>query len=171
LPPSSGQKSMFDLYLLDSTASHAAIRQFLKSALNTVESRDSSRSVRRHSCPMLAYLLLLDLVKFSKTFRYFYVGVELGTVLHVLLICIMVCQCSETNVMHFLYNSLRFKYLGMFRALLVHPQKEQHKRHLVHCVCVMSVGCTRIRVYGSHRIISTRIHTHTHTPGRTPLNE
>jgi hypothetical protein len=30
----------------------------------------------------------------------------------------------------------------MFRALLAHPQKVLHKRHLVHCVGVMSVGCT-----------------------------
>jgi hypothetical protein len=31
----------------------------------------------------------------------------------------------------------------MFRALLAHPQEALHKRHLVHCVRVMSVGCTR----------------------------
>jgi hypothetical protein len=29
----------------------------------------------------------------------------------------------------------------MFRALLVHPQEALHKRHLVYCVCVMSVDC------------------------------
>jgi hypothetical protein len=34
----------------------------------------------------------------------------------------------------------------MFRALLAHPHKAQHKRHLVYCVRVMSVGCTRIGV-------------------------
>jgi hypothetical protein len=32
----------------------------------------------------------------------------------------------------------------MFRALLAHPQDALHKRHLVYCVCVMSVGCTTI---------------------------
>jgi hypothetical protein len=32
----------------------------------------------------------------------------------------------------------------MFRALLAHPQDALHKRHLVYCVRVMSVGCTRI---------------------------
>jgi hypothetical protein len=30
----------------------------------------------------------------------------------------------------------------MFRALLSHPQEALHKRHLVYCVRVMSVGCT-----------------------------
>jgi hypothetical protein len=32
----------------------------------------------------------------------------------------------------------------MFRALLAYPQEVLHKRHLVCCVRVMSVGCTRI---------------------------
>jgi hypothetical protein len=32
----------------------------------------------------------------------------------------------------------------MFRALLAHPQEVLHKQHLVYCVRVMSVGCTRI---------------------------
>jgi hypothetical protein len=31
----------------------------------------------------------------------------------------------------------------MFRALLAHPQEALHNRHLVYCVRVMSVGCTR----------------------------
>jgi hypothetical protein len=34
----------------------------------------------------------------------------------------------------------------MFRVLLAHPQEALHKRHLVYCVRVMSVGCTRIGV-------------------------
>jgi hypothetical protein len=34
----------------------------------------------------------------------------------------------------------------MFRALLAHPQEALHKRHVVYCVRVMSVGCTRIGV-------------------------
>jgi hypothetical protein len=29
----------------------------------------------------------------------------------------------------------------MFRALTAHSQEEPHKRHLVYCVRVMSVGC------------------------------
>jgi hypothetical protein len=33
----------------------------------------------------------------------------------------------------------------MFRAVLAHPQEVLHK-HLVHCVRVMSVGCTRVEV-------------------------
>jgi hypothetical protein len=35
----------------------------------------------------------------------------------------------------------------MFRALLAHPQEMLHKRHLVHCVRIMSVGCATIAVY------------------------
>jgi hypothetical protein len=34
----------------------------------------------------------------------------------------------------------------MFLALLAYPQEVPHKRHLVYCVRVMSVGCTRIGV-------------------------
>jgi hypothetical protein len=34
----------------------------------------------------------------------------------------------------------------MFRALLARPQEALNKRHLVYCVRVMSVGCTRIGV-------------------------
>jgi hypothetical protein len=55
-------------------------------------------------------------------------------------------QYSETNVMHFLFNLLRIKCLYMFRALLAHLQEALHKRHLVYCVRVMSVGCTRTGV-------------------------
>jgi hypothetical protein len=29
----------------------------------------------------------------------------------------------------------------MFRALLTHPQQALHKRHLVYCLRLMSVGC------------------------------
>jgi hypothetical protein len=60
--------------------------------------------------------------------------------------CIVVYQYSKTNVMHFLLNLLRIKGLYMFRALLAHLQEAVHKRHLVYCVHVMSVGCTRIGV-------------------------
>jgi hypothetical protein len=48
--------------------------------------------------------------------------------------------------MHVLFNLLRIKGLYMLRALLAHPQEALHKRHLVYCVRVMSVGCTRIGV-------------------------
>jgi hypothetical protein len=54
----------------------------------------------------------------------------------------MYSQYGETNVMHFLFNLLRIKGLCMFRALLAYPQEALHKRHLVHCVRVMSVACT-----------------------------
>jgi hypothetical protein len=60
--------------------------------------------------------------------------------------CIIVYQYSETNLMHFLFILLRIKGLYMFRALLAHPQEALHKKHLVYCVRVMSVGCTRIGV-------------------------
>jgi hypothetical protein len=55
--------------------------------------------------------------------------------------CIIVYQYSETKVMHFLFNLLRVKGLYMFRALLAQPQVPLHKKHLVYCVRVMSVGC------------------------------
>jgi hypothetical protein len=60
--------------------------------------------------------------------------------------CITVYQYSETNVMHFLFNLLTIRGLYTFRALLANPQEALHKRYLVYCVCVMSVGCTRIGV-------------------------
>jgi hypothetical protein len=34
----------------------------------------------------------------------------------------------------------------MFRALLAHPQEVLHKRHLVYCVRVISVGCGTVAV-------------------------
>jgi hypothetical protein len=34
----------------------------------------------------------------------------------------------------------------MFRALLACPQEAPHKRHLVYCVRIMSVGCATITV-------------------------
>jgi hypothetical protein len=48
--------------------------------------------------------------------------------------------------MHFLFSLLRIKGLYMFRALLAHPQEALYKRHLLYCVRLMSVGCTRIEV-------------------------
>jgi hypothetical protein len=48
--------------------------------------------------------------------------------------------------MHFLFNLLLIKDVYMFRALLAHPQEALNKRHLVYCVRVTSVGCTRIGV-------------------------
>jgi hypothetical protein len=60
-----------------------------------------------------------------------------------IIIYIAVYQYNETNVMHFSFSSFRTKGIYMFRALLAHPQEVLHKRHLVYCVRVMSVGCTR----------------------------
>jgi hypothetical protein len=58
-------------------------------------------------------------------------------------------QYSETNVMHFLFGLLRIKGLYMFRALLAHPWQALHKRHLVYCVRVISIGCTKIEAFRS----------------------
>jgi hypothetical protein len=44
-------------------------------------------------------------------------------------------------IIRFLFSLLRIKGLYMFRALLAHPQEVLHKRHLIYCVRVMSVGC------------------------------
>jgi hypothetical protein len=66
--------------------------------------------------------------------------------------CIIIYQCSKTNVMHFLFSVLRIKGLYIFRALLAHLQEALHIRHLVYCVRVMSVGCmqyTKCRLYGA----------------------
>jgi hypothetical protein len=57
--------------------------------------------------------------------------------------CIIVYQYNENNVMHFSFNLLRIKSLYTFRALFSHPQEALHKRHLVYCVRVMSVGCAK----------------------------
>jgi hypothetical protein len=46
--------------------------------------------------------------------------------------------------MHFSFNLLRIKGLYMFRSLLAHPQEPLHKRHLVYCMLIMSVGCATI---------------------------
>jgi hypothetical protein len=47
-------------------------------------------------------------------------------------------QYNETKVMHFLFNLFRIKGLYMFQRLLAHLQEAPHRRHLVHCVRVMS---------------------------------
>jgi hypothetical protein len=58
--------------------------------------------------------------------------------------CIVVYQYSKTNVMHFSFNLLRIKSLYVFRALFAHFQEALHKRHLVYCVRVMSIGCYHV---------------------------
>jgi hypothetical protein len=45
--------------------------------------------------------------------------------------------------MHILFDLLRIKDLYMFRTLVAHPHEALHKRRLVYCVRVVSVGCTR----------------------------
>jgi hypothetical protein len=54
--------------------------------------------------------------------------------------CIIVQQYNETNVMHFSFSLLRIKDFYMFWALLAHPREVLHKRHLLYCVHVKSVG-------------------------------
>jgi hypothetical protein len=52
--------------------------------------------------------------------------------------------------MHFPFNLLRIKGLYLFRVLLAHPQEGLHKRHLVYCVRIMSVGCAKIALQPCH---------------------
>jgi hypothetical protein len=59
-------------------------------------------------------------------------------------------QYKETNVMHFSFNLLRIRGLYMFRALLAHPQEALHKRDLVYCLRIMSVGCGTVAVKLCH---------------------
>jgi hypothetical protein len=56
---------------------------------------------------------------------------------------LVIFQYIEPNVVHFLFSLLRIKGLYMFRALLAHLQEAIHKRQLVYCVRVMSVGCNQ----------------------------
>jgi hypothetical protein len=49
--------------------------------------------------------------------------------------------------MHFLFNLLRIKGLYILQALLALPQEAPHKRHLVYCVLVMSLGCTNLLLF------------------------
>jgi hypothetical protein len=60
--------------------------------------------------------------------------------------CIIVYQYNETNIMHFSFILLRIKDLYIFRALLGHPQEVLNKRHLVYCVCIMSIDCGTVAV-------------------------
>jgi hypothetical protein len=55
-------------------------------------------------------------------------------------------QYNETNAMHFSFILLRIKGLYMFPALFAHPQEAMNKRHLVYCVCIMSVDCGTVAV-------------------------
>jgi hypothetical protein len=62
----------------------------------------------------------------------------------------VVSQYNEINVMHFSFSLFRIKDLYMFRALLAHPQEVLHKRHLVYCVRIMSVGCGTVALQSCH---------------------
>jgi hypothetical protein len=55
-------------------------------------------------------------------------------------------QYRETNMIYPLFSLLRIKGLYVFRPLLAQPQDALHKRHLVYCVRVMSIGCAKIEV-------------------------
>jgi hypothetical protein len=68
------------------------------------------------------------------------------------------CSQLTTNMMHFLFSLLRIKGFYMFRALLAHLQEALYKRHLLYCVRVLSVGCTRIEV----RFNPVAWHAHVH---------
>jgi hypothetical protein len=60
--------------------------------------------------------------------------------------CIIVDQYNETNVMHVLFNLLRINASTCFEHYLHILRRRLHERHLVYCMRVMSVGCTRIEV-------------------------
>jgi hypothetical protein len=45
----------------------------------------------------------------------------------------------------------------MFRALLDHPQEAIHKRYLVYCVRIMSVGCATIAVHNQLTLYARNI--------------
>jgi hypothetical protein len=53
----------------------------------------------------------------------------------------------------FLFSLLSIKGIYIFRPLLAHLQEALHKQHLVYCVRVMSVGCTRIEAEASASIV------------------
>jgi hypothetical protein len=53
--------------------------------------------------------------------------------------------------MHSLFNPLRINGIYTLRTLPAHPQEVLHKRHLVYCVRVLSVGCTRTEVKRSFK--------------------
>jgi hypothetical protein len=84
--------------------------------------------------------------------KYFFMGkfsrkAFQGTIFADLMFCrpyVIIYHYSEPNVMQFVFSSLRIKGLHTFRALLAHPQEVLHKRYLVYCLRVVSVGCTRI---------------------------
>jgi hypothetical protein len=63
-----------------------------------------------------------------------------------LLLYYLLRRCSENNVMRFLFGLLRTKGIYVFLTLLAHPREALHKRHLVYCLRVMSVGCSRVKV-------------------------
>jgi hypothetical protein len=58
--------------------------------------------------------------------------------------------------MHVSFNLLRIEGLYMFRALLAHPQEALHKRNLVYCVRIVSVGCGTVADY-THALYRTII--------------
>jgi hypothetical protein len=104
-------------------------------------------------------------------------AIKIQTLLDLTILLLKMAQYSETNVMHFLFNLLginplnaelnpichlpalsgahhilhvsriRVNGLYMFRELLANPHEALHNRHLVYCVGVMAVGCTRVEVF------------------------
>jgi hypothetical protein len=95
----------------------------------------SDVSVNTHKIAYKTYNTIRDGAEGSKEVGYFS-DLNLG-------------QYSKTNVMH-LFNLLRIKSLYMFRTLLAHLQEVLHKRVLLYCVSIMSVGCTGIGAANLH---------------------
>jgi hypothetical protein len=65
-------------------------------------------------------------------------------------------QYTETNVMHFIFSLLSINGLYMFRALLALPQEVLHKRHLVYCMVVISVGYSNDLYMFEHYLLILR---------------
>jgi hypothetical protein len=55
-------------------------------------------------------------------------------------------QYNGTNVMHFFIQFSENQGPLHFLGLLAHPQEALHKRNLVYCVRIMSVGCGTVAV-------------------------
>jgi hypothetical protein len=61
--------------------------------------------------------------------------------------------------MHVSFNVLRIKGPYMFRALLAHPHEALHKRRLVYCVRIISVGCDTVALH-CNRAAASRHYMH-----------
>jgi hypothetical protein len=163
---------MFDLHLPGNTASHAASRQFLKSALNTVNLATRfavSGDIRAPCWCIYCYLILLNFLKPFGIFMW-----VLNLVLY-LMCCwsaswyisvVKPTWCTFYTIHQELSTSTCFEhYLLIFRR-----NSTNGTWYIAYVLCQLAApGLEWNFVYGSHRIRPTRIHTHTHTHTHTHL--